>query len=472
MVDSAGHPTTAPAVVAGRGAAAYLDRYNAPILSDDDTVVRHSPPEPLAHGDARDMGDIKDGSVALVVTAPPAFVGPYEITEPGDPAVLDGYVAYMDMLRDVFAECVRVLEPGGRMAVNVANLGRKPYRSLSADVIGLLQDDLGLLIRGEVIWMKARGAGSNCAWGSYRSPKNPVLRDVTERVILAGKGRFDRAVDAASRKAAGLPHAITLTSDEFQEATLDFWEIPPEAASEVDHPSPFPVALPQRLVELYTYADDLVLDPFMGSGTTAVAAVRSGRRFAGYDVDPGHVATARRRVEAEQAAHAGRVDDPVTLAFHEARVRGSAMRKLLAEVLAEVGFTGIREEAKVAKVSLVAPAAARDASGRRWLFEMSGAFTVVPTGLDWVDAALAAVGRGAVIAGATGEPPILFVPQLPEPKSPVDVILRAAGPSALFDVVEVFSPEGRRRLARYASGTVNSPLPGFWTEKEVAVEAS
>lgn len=456
----------------GDGAAARLDRYNAPVLSADENVFRHTPDEPLIHGDARDMRELKDSSVALVVTAPPAYDdGPYEITDVASPSMPYGYVDHLDLLRDVFLECVRVLEPGGRIAVTVANIGRKPYRSVSADVINILQDDLGLLIRGEIVWMKARGAGSNVAWGSYRSPKNPVIRDVTERVIVAAKGRFDRALDTGARKKAGLPHAATLTSDEFQEATLDFWEIPPEA-EDVDHPSPFPVALPQRLIELYTYADDLVLDPFMGSGSTAVAAVRSGRRFAGYDIDPAHIATAMRRVETEQVEAAGRVNDPTTLAFHEARVRGSAMRKLIAEVISESGFTGIREDAKVAKVSLTAPAAARDGSGRRWLFEMAGAFSVVPTGLDWTDAALAAVGRGAVIAGATGEPPILFVPQLPERGSPVDIILRAAGPSALFDVVEVFAPESRRRLARYASGAVNSPLPGFWTPAEVAVEST
>ena len=127
------------------------------------------------------------------------------------------------MLTDVFAECVRKLEPGGRIAVNVANLGRKPYRSLSADVIRILQDDLGLLLRGELIWQKGEGASGSCAWGSFRSAANPVLRDITERVIVASKGRFDRARSAKQREAEGLPHENTLMTDDFMALTLDVW---------------------------------------------------------------------------------------------------------------------------------------------------------------------------------------------------------------------------------------------------------
>src|SRR5690606_19086775 len=88
-------------------------------------------------------------------------------------------------------------------------------------------------------------------------------------------------------------------ADRFMDATIDLWELAPESATRVGHPAPFPVGLPQTLIDLYTFEDDLVLDPFMGSGTTAVAAVRSNRHYIGIDADDGYVRAARARVQAE-----------------------------------------------------------------------------------------------------------------------------------------------------------------------------
>jgi site-specific DNA-methyltransferase (adenine-specific) len=282
-------------------ATAFYARFSPPEVSDDDTVAAPSFFDRIVVGDSRHMAEVADNSVALVVTSPPYFAGKAYEEALGEGAIPATYLEYLEMLRDVFAECVRVLEPGGRIAVNVANLGRRPYRSLAADITAILQDDLRLLLRGEVVWVKQRGASGSCAWGSFQRPGNPVLRDVSERVIVAAKGRFDRAVPAPKRAKLGLPSVSSITRDEFMEATLDVWELPAESASRVGHPAPFPVALPERLIHLYTYVGDVVLDPFMGSGSTAVAAVRTGRHFVGYDTDPAYVAAATDRALAERA---------------------------------------------------------------------------------------------------------------------------------------------------------------------------
>jgi DNA modification methylase len=280
----------------------FYERFSTPVLSDDDTVNPCTVADRLVCGDSRDMAAVDDSSVALMVTSPPYFAGKEYEAALGEGHIPGSYVEYLEMLRDVFAECVRVLEPGGRMAINVANLGRKPYRSLSADVMRIVQDDLGLLPRGEIVWRKAKGATGSIAVGSYLSAANPVLRDVTERVIVASKGRFDRAISRKEREKRGLPFENTISKDEFFQATLDVWELRPEHARRVGHPAPFPVELPERLIQLYTYRGDIVLDPFLGSGSTAVAAVRTDRGYVGYDTDPEYVALAEQRIAAERSA--------------------------------------------------------------------------------------------------------------------------------------------------------------------------
>ncbi|MGH9297676.1 MAG: DNA-methyltransferase, partial [Acidimicrobiales bacterium] len=290
-------------------AAGFYRRFVAPVLSTDTTLERLEPVDVVYEGDSRDMGRLVSNSVALVVTSPPYFAGKeYEETL-GHNGVPGTYFEYLSLLRDVFDECRRVLEPGGRIAVNVANLGRRPYRSLSSDVTEILQE-LGLLLRGEIVWWKGRAAGGSCAWGTFQRPGNPVLRDVTERIVIASKGRFDRALKAEERLAIGLPSTSTISRDEFLEATTDLWEIPPESATRVGHPAPFPVELPQRLIDLYTYEGDVVLDPFLGSGTTAIAALRTRRHFVGFDADAGYASLAGERIEVERARLSREADSP------------------------------------------------------------------------------------------------------------------------------------------------------------------
>src|SRR4051794_33337962 len=282
-------------------ASEFYARFTPPIVSKDETVNSCPAADSIIVGDSRDMAEVPDNSVALVVTSPPYFAGKAYETALGVGHVPADYLEYLEMLRDVFAECRRVLEPGGRIAVNVANLGRKPYRSLAGDVTTILQDELAMLLRGEIVWVKAKGAAGSCAFGSYMKASNPVLRDLSERVIVASKGRFGRARTLKQRVAENLPNESTITKEEFLASTLDVWEMRPESARRVKHPAPFPVELPERFIRFYTYRGDVVLDPFLGSGTTAVAAARNDRRYVGYDTDPAYVELARERLANELA---------------------------------------------------------------------------------------------------------------------------------------------------------------------------
>src|SRR4051794_15093912 len=421
----------------------FYDRFRAPELSDDQDVPNPDlVPEPFVHGDARHMDRIADGSVALVVTSPPYFAGKQyeeELEREGVPA---SYLEYLTMLTDVFAECARKLEPGGRIAVNVANLGRKPYRSLSADVIRILEHDLGLLLRGELIWQKGEGASGSCAWGSYRSAANPVLRDITERVIIASKGRFDRARSARQRAAEGLPHESTLMTDDFLALTLDVWSMPTESARRVGHPAPFPIELPEQLIRLYTYTDDLVLDPFMGSGSTLVAAARLGRRYVGYDLDPGYVDIARRRV-AEESDGNPALPSP----------DGLAGTKLAEQLLNDTGFTVIARKQRVRRTGVTVDFMANDAEGDVWYFDVGGALTSYRGGLSRSDAVWRALGRAAALRAARGSSPyVILTSHLPRRPSETHTALQAAGPQTVFDVVDMLSPDAVERLALYAKG--------------------
>lgn len=440
-------PTATSAFGVGRreshDSSGFYARFQPPVVSDDETVVRSAVTGKIVAGDARRMDEVEDNSVALVVTSPPYFAGKEYEAALGEGHVPASYLDYLRMLGDVFAECVRTLEPGGRLAVNVANLGRKPYRSLAADVAGILQDQLGLLLRGEIVWVKARAAGGSCAWGSFQSPANPVLRDVTERVLVASKGRFARALSPARRRRLGLPAEATISRDEFMDATTDVWDLPTESAVRVGHPAPFPVELPQRLIELYTYEDDLVLDPFVGSGTTAVAAVRTGRRYVGYDTEPAYVELAERRVRQERdrvVADAGAPPAP------------EGARRAAEALLAESGFAGVGPGPRLAAGVQLA-FSARDRRGGRWLFDLCGGHSLTSPGLRRSESLWRALGRASVVHALEPDAHlVLLTPAAPPPGSPGERAWRALVGGPLTDVVELGDPAGRARLAAHAAG--------------------
>jgi DNA modification methylase len=440
---------------------AFYARFEAPEISADEHVNVNGPiVESCICGDARHMDEVADDSVALVVTSPPYFAGKQYEEELDREGVPGSYLEYLQLLREVFAECKRVLEPGGRIAVNVANLGRKPYRSLAADVMTILQDDLRLLPRGEIIWQKGEGASGSCAWGSFRSPTNPVLRDVTERVIVASKGRFGRAKSPKERREAGLPYQSTIRADDFMALTLDVWDIPPESATRVQHPAPFPVELPQRLIELYTFAGDLVLDPFLGSGSTVLAARRTGRVGLGYDLDPAYVERARARLaEDDEGAEAagGGVGDG-----------GASVGTLAKEALVGAGFTDLRANRRLRGLGLAISFTALDAAGRTWYFELGGSNSSYRGGMAKTETVWRALGRAHVLAANEIGPLVLLTPQLPRPGSEGDKALRATGVGGLFDVIELGSAKASRRLASYGAGGATGPLGGFWTARDLA----
>ena len=462
-------------------ASGFYERFRAPEISVDSDVPKPLPVEsPFICGDARSMDRIANGSVALVVTSPPYFAGKQyeeELEREGVPA---SYLEYLKMLEDVFANCKEKLEPGGRIAVNVANLGRKPYRSLSADVIHILQDKLGLFLRGEIIWQKSEGASSSCAWGSFRSAANPVIRDITERVIVASKGRFDRALPVKERAKEGLPFESTLMTEDFMELTLDVWKIPPESARKVGHPAPFPVELPEQLIRLYTFENDLVLDPFMGSGSSLVAAARLGRRYVGYDLDPAYVAIAEARVHEalvvntpppQETRTRRRIEAPTVSSSEDFQSRatreGKAAQRLAEDVLTDAGFRINERNFRVPKTGVVVNFAAVDAAGDTWHFDVSGAFTSHRGGLLRTDTVWKSLGRASAL-NKVDVPFVFLTSHLPRRPSEGDTAMRAAGPATFFDAVEMLSDEGRHRLEIYASGGYTKrPLPGFWTEAEL-----
>ncbi len=229
------------------------------------------------------MEELPDNSVHLMVTSPPYNVG----KEYDQNLSLD---EYRNLLKTVFEEVYRVLVVGGRACVNIANLGRKPYIPLHSFIIEDMIK-IGFFMRGEIIWNKGSSASPSTAWGSWMSAKNPTLRDIHEYILVFSKGNNGRFNPDEKES--------TITKDEFMELTKSVWNFQAVQARSVGHPAPFPLELPTRLIKLYTFKGDIVLDPFMGSGMTAIAAKKIGRKYIGYDISKEYCELAEERIKKE-----------------------------------------------------------------------------------------------------------------------------------------------------------------------------
>jgi site-specific DNA-methyltransferase (adenine-specific) len=227
------------------------------------------------------MEELPDNSVHLMITSPP-----YNVGKDYDQNL--SLSEYRGFLKKVWKEVNRVLVPGGRACINIANLGRKPYIPLHTFVIEDMLD-LGFLMRGEIIWNKASSGSPSTAWGSWLSAKNPTLRDVHEYILIFSKDTFARWNPHKKRS--------TITREEFLEFTKSVWTFSAEPATKIGHPAPFPVELPYRLIQLYTFEGDNVLDPFIGSGQTAIAAIKTGRHYIGYEINKEYVRLAESRIQ-------------------------------------------------------------------------------------------------------------------------------------------------------------------------------
>lgn len=258
----------------------YSELENKRVLDYSENTIPSEFINRVILGTAENMKELPDNSVHLMITSPP-----YNVSKEYDEDL--SLKEYLGLLRNSFKETYRVLVNGGRACINVANLGRKPYIPLS-DYISTMMIELGFNMRGEIIWNKASSASPSTAWGSWMSAANPILRDVHEYILVFSKGDY-------SRKKNNKENSIS--KEDFMTWTKSLWTMKAESAKRIGHPAPFPIELPYRLINLYSFQGDIVLDPFMGSGTTAIAASKSNRKYVGYEISKDYLTLCERRIK-------------------------------------------------------------------------------------------------------------------------------------------------------------------------------
>ena len=262
----------------------YKDLKKTQLISKEANKIPKQFLNKIILGNAEDMSVIPDNSLHLMITSPP-----YNVSKEYDQDL--SLKEYLKLLTNVFKETYRVLVNGGRACINVANLGRKPYIPLS-DYVSKIMIDLGFNMRGEIIWNKAASASPSTAWGSWKSASNPTLRDVHEYILIFSKGDYKRERTKEEKES----RQNTISKEDFMEWTKSIWTFNAESAKRIGHPAPFPTELPHRLIQLFSFTNDIILDPFMGSGTTAIASLDSNRNFIGFDNDQEYITLAEERI--------------------------------------------------------------------------------------------------------------------------------------------------------------------------------
>ncbi|MCL2038824.1 MAG: site-specific DNA-methyltransferase [Bacteroidetes bacterium] len=210
------------------------------------------------------INKLPEESVHLIITSPPYNVGiAYDNHNDTMP-----YNEYLEFLNETWEACYKILVNGGRIAINIPSVTADGcYQPLFSDVIQQMKK-IGYIMRGDILWYK-QSISKRTAWGSWKSPSNPYVVQPYEFVLTFSKG---------TKKLEGDKEMIDITKEEFIEYSNSFWSIKPQTQPK-GHPVPFPEELVYRLIKFYTYKNNIVLDPFGGSGTVAVVAQKTGRNF-------------------------------------------------------------------------------------------------------------------------------------------------------------------------------------------------
>lgn len=239
----------------------------------------------LINGDSRNMAKMADQSVHLIVTSPPYW----QLKDYGTTNQIgfhDSYEAYINDLNLVWMECARILHDGCRLCINIGDqfarsvyYGRYKVIPIRTEIIRFCEH-IGLDYMGSVIWQKQttmHTTGGGTVMGSFPYPRNGILK-IDYEFILIFKKQGNAPKPTTEQKEASI-----LTKEEWNEYFKSHWTFP--GAKQDGHIAVFPVELPLRLIKMFSFVGETVFDPFMGSGTTALAAQISGRNSMGYEIN-------------------------------------------------------------------------------------------------------------------------------------------------------------------------------------------